>query len=273
MQTTVKGTITDLETASPLQVSSCGAALQLAAGQHRLTSGPDGGLVLTTAALTPAQVPPVPAARAVSINGTWGPESRDVFVGPGAASYLALTENFNPGWTATLDGHRLQAVRLDGWRQAWVVPAGLSGDVHLSYPPGHQYIWILVAGIAGIVLLLELAWWPGRPRPTSPSRRDDVFLSASRIPYGIQVAFSVAVSFALGGALGILICALLLMVRRSHLPGVAGGAFAVAGIAVFLSPGRFPGSNSGAFGAPAQLLAMVAVVAVIVSLIRVRGET
>src|SRR5581483_4108804 len=265
--------IADLETVSPLQVSSCGGPVPLAAGQHHLTSSADGGLVLTTAALTPAQIPPVSAGRAVSVNGTWGPESRDVFVGPGpTASYLALSENFNKGWTATLHGHQLQAVRLDGWRQAWVVPAGLSGNVHLSFPPGHTYIWVLVAGIAAIVVLLELAWWPGRPRPPSNAERDDVFLSASRVPYGVQVGVAAAVSFVLGGVAGILICVLLLLIRRSHLPWVAGLAFAVAGIAVFLSPGRFPGSNSGAFGSPAQLAAMVAVVAVIVSLIRVRGE-
>ena len=79
----------------------------------------------------------------------------------------------------------------------------------------------------------------------------------------------------LGGVLGVLVCTALLLVPRrpARLPAVAGVAFALAGIAVFLSPGRLPGSASGAFGAPAQLLAMVAVVAVAVSLVRVEEKT
>jgi hypothetical protein len=82
------------------------------------------------------------------------------------------------------------------------------------------------------------------------------------------------VGFLLAGVLGALAGAalLLLPIGRSRLPALAGCAFALAGISVFLSPGRFPGSGSGAFGAPTQLFAMVAVIAVAVSLVRARGE-
>jgi arabinofuranan 3-O-arabinosyltransferase len=274
VSTAVEGTLNDLETLSPLSVSACGEPLRLAAGEHRLTSGAQGGLVLTTAALVPrpaAAATQTASARSAAIDGTWGRESREVRVGAGPASYLALTENFNKGWTASLNGHQLQAVRLDGWRQAWVVPAGAGGIVHLSFPPGHVYIWVLVAGIAFIVVLLELAWWPGSHRSRS-TRRNDLVYRASRVPYAAQVAAAAAVSFLLGGIVGVLVCLAMLFMprRRALLPWVAGGAFALAGIALFLSPGQFPGSNSGAFGAPAQLFAMVAVIAVALSLVEVR---
>jgi arabinofuranan 3-O-arabinosyltransferase len=274
--TSVQGTVGDLETLAPLQVSSCGDPVHLGAGEHRLTSDAQGGLVLTTAALAPPQLPPVGPTRTVAMVGTWTAESRHVRVGPGAASYLALTENFNKGWTATLDGKRLQPVRVDGWRQAWIVPAGTGGLVQLSFPPGHVYTSLLVAGVVGLVVLLELVWWPGRRRrvPALAAGRDDLFYASPRVPYSLQVAAVVVVSLLMGGAVGVLACGTLLLVARRQrwLPLVAGGAFAVAGIAVFLSPGQFPGNGSGAFGAPAQLCAMVAVIAVAVSLVQARGE-
>src|SRR5262249_12159455 len=99
--------------------------------------------------LAPSQLPPMVVTRTATVSGAWGSESRRVRVGPGGASYVALTENFNSGWTATLHGRRLQAVRLDGWRQAWVVPAGTGGLVHLEFAPGHVYPRLLIGGLAG----------------------------------------------------------------------------------------------------------------------------
>jgi len=272
--TTVDGTLQDLQTLTPLTFSSCGDKLRLLSGAHRLAAAPSGGLVLTTAALLPA-TQPTPAARSAAVAGSWGAESRRVRLGPGAASYLALTENFNEGWRATLNGQRLRAVRLDGWRQAWVVPAGRGGVVHLSFPPGHLYHWLLVAGGAGIAVLLGLALWPWRRRRAPPARSSDALTGRLRTPHSVPVGAALAAGFVLGGVLGVLVCTALLLVPRrpARLPAVAGVAFALAGIAVFLSPGRLPGSASGAFGAPAQLLAMVAVVAVAVSLVRVEEKT
>jgi hypothetical protein len=64
---------------------------------------------------------------------------------------------------------------------------------------------------------------------------------------------------------------LLLLPRRARLmPAVAGFAFALAGVAVFLRAGAFPGSGSGAFGAPAQACALLGVIAVAVSLLSER---
>ncbi|MBV8161734.1 MAG: DUF3367 domain-containing protein, partial [Acidimicrobiia bacterium] len=273
--TAVDGTVAELETMSALEVSSCGGPVHLSAGQHRLVAGADGGLVLTTAALAPTPTalgPQTGPTRAAAVSGSWGAESRHVRIGAGPASYLALTENFNAGWRATLGGQRLTPVRLDGWRQAWIVPAGAGGVVHLSFPAGHVYIWLLAGGVAAVVVLFELAWWPSRRRAPVP-RRGDVFFASSRLSYAAPAVAAVAVGFLLGGVVGVLAAAALLLLprRQARLPAVAAVAFALAGVAVCLSPGRFPGSGSGAFGAPAQLFAVVAVVAVAVSLVGVRG--
>jgi len=43
-------------------------------------------------------------------------------------------------------------------------------------------------------------------------------------------------------------------------------AFAVAGLAVALNPGKLPPSGQGAFGRPVKLLSLLAVLAVVVSM-------
>ena len=45
----------------------------------------------------------------------------------GPAGYLVVNENFNPGWRAASAAARCGPVRLDGWKQAWLLPAGRPG--------------------------------------------------------------------------------------------------------------------------------------------------
>src|SRR5262249_59338260 len=83
---------------------------------------------------------------------------------------LVVHENANAGWQATVNGRALPALRVDGWQQGWLVPAGTSGRVTLRYAPDRLYRLSLLAGLLGVVLLLGLALLPeGRPGPhTSP---------------------------------------------------------------------------------------------------------
>ena len=68
----------------------------------------------------------MPAARAETV--AWGSARRVLRVTAGPASYLVVNENFNAGWQAvTAGGALLRPVRLDGWKQAWLLPAGTSG--------------------------------------------------------------------------------------------------------------------------------------------------
>ena len=59
-------------------------------------------------------------------------------VGPGEEAVLAIPENANAGWVATVDGHPLARTRVDGWQQAWIVPAGAGGVVVLACTPDHS---------------------------------------------------------------------------------------------------------------------------------------
>jgi arabinofuranan 3-O-arabinosyltransferase len=125
----------------------------------------------STAAVTPA------AAAVVS----WGSSRRTVRVAAATRSYLEVNENFNAGWQAVIDGRTLQPVRLDGWKQAWVLPAGTSGVVTLTYPPAVTYRAASVAGLVALLLCLAasllpaagapLPWTPGDRRPGRRGRR------------------------------------------------------------------------------------------------------
>jgi len=47
---------------------------------------------------------------------------------------LVVPESINPGWTARMaDNSVLAPVTVNGWQQGWVLPAGASGPVTLSF--------------------------------------------------------------------------------------------------------------------------------------------
>ena len=67
---------------------------------------------------------------------------------------LRVTENANPGWTATANGHRLTSIVVNGWQQGYVLPAGAATTVHVRYAPDRAYrIALLIGAIAAIGLI------------------------------------------------------------------------------------------------------------------------
>jgi arabinofuranan 3-O-arabinosyltransferase len=167
-QTSVSGTIGELSQYLPLPVRLCapGGALSLGAGRHTLTAATPGTFAVTDLSLTGLNAAPVSsgASRAVTVR-SWQPDQRVVAIGPGAASYLEVHENYNPGWAATLNGRSLTPVRLDGWQQAFVVPAGAGGTVTMSFRPAGTYHLVLVVSILAAALLLGVAAWSLTRRP------------------------------------------------------------------------------------------------------------
>ena len=101
---------------------------------------------------------------------SWQPDQRQLSIGPGAASYLVMHGNFNPGWGATLNGQGLTPVRLDGWEQGFIVPAGLGGTVMLSFRPAATYHLLLAVSLIAAAILLAIAAWSFVGR-TPASRR------------------------------------------------------------------------------------------------------
>ena len=99
-----------------------------------------------------------PAARPRIL--AWTSSRRVLRVAAGPVSYLVVNENFNPGWRAVIGGRTLRAVRLDGWKQAWLLPAGRSGLVTLTYLPDKPYRAAIFGGLGSLALILILALRP-----------------------------------------------------------------------------------------------------------------
>ncbi|GAA3232339.1 alpha-(1-_3)-arabinofuranosyltransferase domain-containing protein [Actinocorallia longicatena] len=157
------GTVQDVLAGRPLPYAGC-TDVSRGPGHHRFTLE-RGSFLVASAALTGPRAAAVPSTAATT--PTWTSAERSVVVDAPAASYLGVTENFNKGWTATLDGRRLTPVKLDGWKQAWELPAGSHGTVRLVYGPDRPYRLALLGGAALVLLVVLLAALPPR-RPAPP---------------------------------------------------------------------------------------------------------
>ena len=95
---------------------------------------------------------------------TWTDSRRVLRVATAQSSYLEVAENYNAGWQAVLGGKALTPVRLDGWEQAWLLPAGSRGLVTLTYQPDRIYRDALFGGLALLAVVLAIALLPRRRR-------------------------------------------------------------------------------------------------------------
>ncbi|MCP3765590.1 alpha-(1-_3)-arabinofuranosyltransferase domain-containing protein [Streptomyces sp. MAR25Y5] len=267
-ETAVQGTVGDLVERRPVDVTLCQkgeeeTALELSAGEHRVEAGDAGPLTVTALTLTRGTVPDVSAAERELEVKDWLGDRRELAVGSGAASYLTTYENYNKGWTATLNGEELTPVRLDGWQQGWRIPAGESGTVKLSYGPATTYDAALIGGGVGVALLIGLALWrrkaenPDAPQPAP----------AAPGPWLGAVALTL-VGVVVAGWWALLVPALALLAwrRAALLAPLALAALAGAGIIAAFGAGEPAGAGEGAFGHLAQLLALIALFAALVSL-------
>jgi arabinofuranan 3-O-arabinosyltransferase len=164
IRTRVTGTAEEVLHRDPMQVEACDPVPDLAAGSVRLSLRATGLLepqqLVFHLKSAPAMAPPATTAPVAYVQES--PEHRSVTVNPeGYAQVVNVHENYNLGWKATLDGKTLSAVRLDGWQQGWVVPAGAGGTINLTFAPGTPYRATLIVGLLLILLLVGLAF-PGR---------------------------------------------------------------------------------------------------------------
>jgi arabinofuranan 3-O-arabinosyltransferase len=293
--TAASGTVGDLINSAPVALRLCttGSALTLAAGRNYLTS-PGTGLPLTVTdlSLTPAPATTVPttvapaaapAARDLRI-GTWQSEYRTATVGPGARSYLEVHQAANPGWAATLNGRALPPVTLDGWQQAFLVPAGSGGRVIMRFTPASGYHWLLIGSALAVCVLIAAAAWPARrrarrgghhpaadaggpgagSRPGAAGSGSGAAGSGSGAAwYWLAVVAATAVLALVGGvfALAVPAAALLGWWRPRLVPWLAFAAMVVAGAVTLTGLGRSPQAGVGAFGWPAQAAALIALAA------------
>jgi arabinofuranan 3-O-arabinosyltransferase len=169
--TRVTGSFAGLLTERPVQFTAC-TPVRLAAGANRLVEPVTDVFSIQDAVVRSTGVqgaglsgaspsaPRAAAAHVVQRTAT----ARTLRVSAATRSYLVVNENFNPGWKAVIGGRTLQPVRLDGWKQAWVLPAGTSGLVRLTFGPERLFRVTVFGGLAVLALVVLVASWPAGPR-------------------------------------------------------------------------------------------------------------
>ncbi|MFI0447978.1 alpha-(1-_3)-arabinofuranosyltransferase family protein [Actinomadura sp. 6N118] len=158
-RTRLTGTVDDVLGGRLTRFQTC-EPVRIVAGDNRIGAGGTSyrvdSMVVDPGGKLAAAKPQ--ASQPVQVRG-WDKGSREVEIDTQGRSYLVVNENFNAGWKAEVDGRELRPVRLDGWRQAWEVPAGTAGVVKLTYKPDGLYRIALFAGLNLLIVLFLVAFW------------------------------------------------------------------------------------------------------------------
>jgi arabinofuranan 3-O-arabinosyltransferase len=185
VHTSIQTTVGALLDGAPVAAQVCDRRpILLPTGQQELLISPGPQFVVDGAQLSGPLAAGSPTAATTSMaaigTGAWGPARRELRIPQAATSrVLVVPESINPGWVAhTSAGTRLTPVAVNGWQQGFVVPAGTSGTVTLTFAPNSLYRAGLAGGLALLPLLALMAWWPrqrrgvdGLPaRPWAPGR-------------------------------------------------------------------------------------------------------
>ncbi|MEW9547226.1 alpha-(1-_3)-arabinofuranosyltransferase family protein [Nonomuraea sp. NPDC050783] len=235
--TKVAGTHADLLEGRPVEILGCARA-RLAAGDNRVRVA--GWEPFAVDDLVVGRLPDEPrGVEGAAVRGTWTPAEREVRVSAPKDAFLVVNENFNTGWRATIDGRALRPVRVDGWKQAWELPAGTSGTAKLEYVPDRAYWLALAYGMAGIALLALAALVLRGPRPEHV--RETAPAAAARLSR-LRAPYAVVLGLALGGwvaswpgalaVLAAMVAALALRSRRLPAHWLPAGLFMAAAVSL-----------------------------------------
>ena len=182
LSTSVTTTVGELVAGRTMKATPCTKQpVVLSEGQHRMAVEATSALLVDAVTLT-GDLPARTTAAAPAEVAVWEPTHREVVIASAPTTRtLELSENANPGWTASVDGQELEPLRVDGWRQAFVVPAGVSGTVVVEFGPDRFYRAALLVGATLFIALLALAVWPSRRAagpPVGPRRGRGLLVAA-----------------------------------------------------------------------------------------------
>jgi arabinofuranan 3-O-arabinosyltransferase len=288
VHTAIQTTVGALLDGEPVPAQACERQpIMLPAGQQELLISPGAQFVVDGAQLSGPLAAKLPTATtsspAPASTGAWGPADREVRVAAVTASrVLVVPESINPGWVAhTSTGTRLTPVAVNGWQQGWVVPAGTSGTIGLTFAPNSLYRAGLAGGLALLPLLALMTWWPARLKPGSRGPA----LAARPWASGRWAAIAVlAAGAVLAGVMGMVVFGAALGLqwvlrdrpgRRDAVPvGLSAGGLMLAGAALSRHPWRSVEGYAG-HSVGVQLLALISLAALAASVtpMSLRGAT
>ncbi|MEM8618284.1 MAG: alpha-(1-_3)-arabinofuranosyltransferase family protein [Actinomycetota bacterium] len=153
------GTVGEALSRDPLDIAAC-ETVDLSEGVHRLDATAGSGFDVDRVFLTDGSERPAPEITEASITAD-NPTSARVEVDASTVPvWLVLTESWNEGWTAQLDGEDLGTpVLIDGFANGWLLPPGTATRVvELEWTPQRTItlaLWFsLLAGVGVIALLI-----------------------------------------------------------------------------------------------------------------------
>jgi arabinofuranan 3-O-arabinosyltransferase len=278
VHTAIHTTVGALLDGDPVAAQPCERQpIMLPAGQQELLISPGAQFSVDGAQLSGPLAAKLPTATTTSLTPAsttaWGPARRDVQVAEATTSrMLVVPESINPGWVArTTAGTRLTPVAVNGWQQGWVVPAGTSGTITLTFAPNSLYRAGLAGGLALLPLLALMAWWPTRQKPGS---RDPTPAARPWTP-GPWAAVAVpAAGAVIAGAVGVLMFGAMVGLqwalrnrprrRDAVTVGLGAGGLILAGAVLSRHPWRSVDGYAG-HSAGVQLLALISLAALAAS--------
>lgn len=280
VQTSVTTTVGALLDGAPVAARPCqDRPITLPAGQQELLISPGPSFFVDGIQLATPAAGRVPSAATTPVQrGQWGADRREVELeAAGQDRILVVPESRSPGWVAhAADGAELRPVTVNGWQQGWVVPAGTSGPLTLTFPSNAAYRLGLFGGLALLPILALLALLPiRRPRGGEPVRT----WAPGPVPTGIAV---LAAGGVISGITGPLVVAAALAVRhllrhRARLQetvtvGTCAVGLIVAGAALSRYPWRSVDGYVG-HSAGVQLVALIAVAMLAASTVTYTSST
>jgi arabinofuranan 3-O-arabinosyltransferase len=231
IQTRVEGTVQDILNRQPLRWAACGSntkadsaagTVALAAGAHSVVAGATGEFeplqVSFTAPDTADASSTTPVAASLQRSD---PSTLRVTVGERSQeSVLTVAQNFNAGWSARdVGGAPLVSVRVDGWKQGWILPRGAATVATARFTPDSSYRGGLLAGL--LALLAAAATVPLSRRRSSHRAERDV-PGEAKIPAVVVIGCAGAALVFMAGWAGMMVgvvAGLLGLVQAGVLPG------------------------------------------------------
>ena len=270
VHTSINTTVGTLLDGAPVAAQVCDPRpITLPTGQQELLVSPGAQFVVDGAELSGSlaaqPVGAAPTSETPAPTGVWGPARREVRIADAKTPrVLVVPESINPGWVArTSAGTRLTPLAVNGWQQGWVVPAGTSGTITLTFAPNALYRAGLAGGLALLPLLALMAWWPQRRRPGDPGARpwaSGPWAGVAMLTAGAVVAGVVGIAV-FGAALGLRWALRDRPARRDTVTvGLSAGGLILAGAALSRHPWRSVDGYAG-HSAVVQLLALISLAA------------
>ncbi len=196
--TQVVGTYAQVLADEPLDWRPCGRAPSLPPGRVEV-------LAPATSAFRPASLKlsnaPTPTPQRPSDSTVLSVEpdrpdlvpERVVLTSRERPQLLVLAQNASDGWSARLEGVELQSVRVDGWRQGWLVPAGGTAAIDVEFRPQRAYTAaLLVGGAAAACLVVVAALLRRRPRRAEHARTGPTMAVSPRVATAVSASLLVA---------------------------------------------------------------------------------